>query len=95
MSMIAVGVIILMMSAKSREHMTIVRRVREYYCPWHGYSNDKCCMALYAACASILAFGVIVLMMSATSREDMTILRRMREYDCFSHGHSNDECCMA
>ena len=95
MRIITFGAIILMMSANSREHMTIVGRMREYYCLWHGYFNNKCNMALYTACASIVAFGLVILMVSAITREHMTIVRRMREFYCLRHGASNDKCCMA
>ena len=41
MSIIAFGVVIVIMSAALRELATIARRMREYYCLWRDYSYDE------------------------------------------------------
>ena len=45
MSIFVFGVVIRMMSAVWREHMTLARHMREYYCFWRGFSHDKRSMA--------------------------------------------------
>ena len=40
-SIIAFGMNMLMIYAKWRGHMTIARRMREYYCIRHGYSHNE------------------------------------------------------
>ena len=44
-SIIAFGVVICMMRAVWRQHVTLVRRMREYYCLWRGFLHDDCSRA--------------------------------------------------
>ena len=67
-SIIAFRVAICVVAAVEREHITLVRRMHDYYCFWHGYSHDggvgrEHKTIVYAECASIIAFGVITLIM--------------------------------